>query len=121
MEGLSNRITAWLTRISSTESLPKDIEAIYIGLFEGEHNYNIYFSGSKGYDPEDDDWACNQDFEPQFKYLDSGIGTSMDWQAFKAKVIDTIKIILEGDTSSILHNASHVSVGFDGGNLTHIK
>jgi len=117
---LGEKITAWLAGISKAEALPADIKAICIGLFESESSYQIYFIASKQYDPEDDDWACNQDYEPESKYLDSEVPTSQGWESFQSEVIDAVKAILESDDSTILKKVEHVSVGFDSGELTHI-
>ncbi|MDF2858168.1 MAG: hypothetical protein K0Q87_4019 [Neobacillus sp.] len=43
------------------EVLPKEIKALNTGLFSP---YGIELIGAKVYDPEDDDWACEEDFVP---------------------------------------------------------
>jgi hypothetical protein len=117
---LNKNIKLWLKTISQNETLPHDIKAICIGLFEGNSTYQIYFIASKEYDTDDDDWACNQDYEPEAMYLDSGISTSQKWDSFQAEVIDAVKSILELDNSTVLKKAVHVSVGFDSAELIHI-
>ncbi len=117
---IKDRISSWIRQLSEAETLPQDIQAIYVGLFEGSDRYQIYLTGSRAYDPEDDDWACNQDFDPTCKYLDSGVSTQDDWQTFEQAVVDIVRTMLDDDLTTILHQAAHVSVGFDGGNLNHI-
>jgi hypothetical protein len=117
---LADKIRDWLAAISKEEKLPTDIKAICIGLFESEPNYQVYFIASKTYDPENDDWACNQDFEVTSKYLDTGIPTSKKWETFQSLVVDAVKGIRNTDQSSVLQKVEHVSVGFDSGDLTKI-
>jgi hypothetical protein len=119
-EILSEKIKAWLDVISTKEKMPSGIRAIYIGLFEGESTYQIYFSASRIYKSDNDDWACNQDFEPELKYLDSGILTSHDWQLFQKEVVEAISSVLNSTDWTILKRVEHVSVGFDSGDLINI-
>lgn len=54
-------IKKWLISINDEEKLPKDIVALNFGLYEP---YGIELIGAKEYNAEDDDWACEEDFEP---------------------------------------------------------
>jgi len=75
MDALSDMrgdVFAWLDRISAEETLPEDIVAVLIGLFEAaapRKGYALYLTGSRTFDEEDPDWSCNQDFVPGAKYL----------------------------------------------------
>ena len=119
-EPLAERIRIWLHAISTQETLPPGILALYIGLFEGDTTYRIYLIGSRSYDAENSDWACDEDFEPERKYLDSGVPTSLDWQTFQAQVVEAVRAVLGSADPTVLREVEHVSVGFDSGDLTHI-
>ena len=118
---LKAKINDWLMDISKTENLPSEIEAIYIGIIEGEPCYYIYMTGSSEYDPEEDDWACNEDFTPERKYLDSQVDTdNVKWKDFEDMVVSIVKSHMTEHDSSILNKVKHVGVGFDDGDLVHL-
>ena len=73
---LEEKIEYWLDQMNvETSCLPADIVAFNFGLFETENGYGIYLIGSKSYDEQDDDWACDIDFEPEDKYGSSDISS----------------------------------------------
>ena len=119
---IEQRVNNWLQEITTTERLSASIEAIYIGLFESDPDYQIYMLGSSEYEDEDDDWACNEDFEPQQKYLGSQIKTEeMEWKTLLNEVIDIVKRHMQNHSNSILNKVKHVAVGFDDGDLVRIR
>ena len=114
-------ISNWINDITKEGLLPSHCKAILIGLFEGEKDYVIYFSGSADFDPEDDDWACDDanDYGPKAKYHYSGIPITESWEVFQASVIASIiKIRAEGNT--IRNQTNNLAVGFDSGDLTYL-
>lgn len=81
------KIEQWLTNICKTERPDESITAYWFGMFESDV-YTLYLIGSKEYTPDDDDWACNDDFVPQQKYLRlTGKGYSrLEWEDLLEKV-----------------------------------
>jgi hypothetical protein len=69
MNSSQTNLRNWIDGITKAENPDKTIVAYYFGLFETHDGYTIYLVGSKEYDSEDDDWACNNDFSPSEKYL----------------------------------------------------
>lgn len=118
---LKGKITKWLKSITDEGDLPDNCEAVYIGLFESEKEYMIYFLGSTDFDPENDDWACEEDndYYPKNKYLESGVSTSEDWEKFQDDVVEIIKNI-KTDKNLILAGAKNIAVGFDNGDLEYL-
>lgn len=122
MNELQENLNDWLKHVSKTEQLPASVNAIYIGLFEGDPNYQIYMTGSNAYDSDDDDWACDEDFEPKQKYLDSQVQTgTIEWDTFLNHVVEMVKQHINNHPDSILNKAEHVAAGFDDGDLVLIK
>ena len=121
MSDLAKNITEWVRELSSKNSVPESCAALLIGLFEGEESYQIYMCGSNEYDPQDDDWACNQDFTPVPRYLSSGVPRSRPWEEFQNDVVAVVRDILDSGGNTLLHQCPHVSVGFDDGSLVHVK
>ena len=114
-------ISNWINEITKEGPLPSHCKAILIGLFEGEKDYVIYFSGSADFDPEDDDWACEDanDYGPNNKYHYSDVPTTESWEVFQASVIESIKTIRENG-NTILNQTNNLAVGFDSGNLIYL-
>ena len=55
----------WLDDIIKNEKPNSDIIAYWVGIFETEEGYETYLIGSREFDSNDDDWACNVDFTPE--------------------------------------------------------
>lgn len=63
-------VKQWLLFIAEYETLPNDIIALNFNLWEaveenGQSCYTLELTGSKQYDAENDDWACEEDFDPR--------------------------------------------------------
>ena len=122
---LQEKIEDWLNDINKEAScLPTDIAAFNFGLFETENGYGIYFIGSKSYDEEDDDWACNIDFEPKNKYLtlSSEHIKVMEWEEFQNEVKSIISTYISSNINQLpIFKGKVVTIGFDDGNLVKIR
>lgn len=115
---MRTELEAWIKKISDR---PRKIKAINIGLFEGEKGYQAYLTGSYDYDPEDDDWACNEDYVPEQKYLELPDSHGLEWEVIQNTVSEYISEIIEESSDTILNHVSVVTVGFDDGDLIRIK
>lgn len=60
----------WLRRVNQSSPPPDDVVAYNFGIFESEGGYILYLVGSREYDPDDDDWACHEDYVPVEKYFE---------------------------------------------------
>ena len=59
-------VKQWILFIAEYETLPNDIIALNFNLWEaveenGQSCYTLELTGSKQYDAENDDWACEED------------------------------------------------------------
>ena len=125
IQNVETRIYDWLTAIDSKETVPSEITAFNIGIFEQDEGYSIYLTGSEEYDADGDDWACDVDFEPANKYLDlSGAGIkAMEWQEFQDMIVKIVSDYLDtsANTSTSVFAGRVVMVGFDDGQLVRVK
>lgn len=112
----------WLNLIIQHERPGEDIIAYYFGIFEGTEGYEVYLVGSKGFDEDDDDWACNNDFEPANKYF-SLKQPGADWEQILEDVKKNIETFTRQDSfkNSFLDKAEAIATGFDEGDLYRIK
>ncbi len=118
-------IEEWLKKIAAAESMPQDIVAVNIGMFESDNGYGVYMCGFKEYDGEDDDWTCKPEYEPREKYLMlAGRGfESMVWETLLHQMILALKEILEYGCASVRHffDGRIVTAGFDEDKLFRVK
>ncbi len=118
-------IEEWLKKIAAAESMPQDIVAVNIGMFESDNGYGVYMCGFKEYDGEDDDWTCKPEYEPREKYLMlAGRGfESMVWETLLHQMILALKEILESGCASVRHffDGRIVTAGFDEDKLFRVK
>ncbi|NNE20985.1 MAG: hypothetical protein HKN11_00100 [Rhizobiales bacterium] len=114
-------ITQWLERITSNEAPAGDIIAFNVGLLQTADGHTAYLTGSRIYDADDDDWACNEDFSPAERYcpLDPAPGDAPDWRTVQNDVAAQVKSFLASPQgrASYLGRARAVTVGFDDGEL----
>ena len=120
---LAPEIQYWLQ--ANDHTAPAEIIAFNIGIFETENGYSLHLTGSKTYDPNNDDWACNEDYEADEKYLELPMSnhTAEDWVEFQKLVRTTVEKYLElkkEDTTSLFYQKI-VTIGFDDGELERIR
>jgi hypothetical protein len=114
---VKSEIEEWIKQIKERP----DVVAINIGLFQSENGFQAYLVGSNEYDPEDDDWACNEDFVPATKYIDLPFSQNVQWESLQSDVVNIIKGLLSSNSSTILDHVSIVTVGFDDAELVSLK
>ena len=122
---LEIQFNEWLDKLNKTEQADNSIIAFNFGLFETHEGFTMYLIGSETFDPDDDDWAVNVDFEPKDKYLtfEKSLIKTKEWkeiQKISTKLI-TDYVNSEKFKESILKNATAITTGFDDGDLTRIK
>lgn len=120
---MKKQIEDWLLELSHNEVIPENIVALNFGIFESENGYCVYLIGSESYDVDDDDWACDVDYEPVDKYLNiEGVDVGVDSDKFLNEVITILLdiISLEKVSAWLLHT-KYITVGFDDGVLEKIR
>ncbi len=120
-----NILKGWIKEISDEEIVPENIQALNFGIFESENGYTVYLTGSMEYDNEDDDWACNEDFVPNNRYLEfNGEEISnLDWEDFQNLMVESLKSIISSKEISEykILNVDNIAIGFDDGELVKVK
>lgn len=115
---------AWLSRVRRSSPPPDGIAAYNFGLFESVDSYMAYLIGSRDYDPDDEDWACAEDYAPDEKYfpLPEDLTAGKDWRSVQREVARLVRQYLKSPeaSGSFLAAATAVTVGFDDGNLERI-
>jgi len=114
----------WITKININSSLDEEIVAINFGIFESENGYMVYITGSNEYDPDDDDWASEINFEPSqnLKYFNipSELTKDIHWEEVQSDIESTLKKIIAQNKDLNLFKNRRITTGFDDGNLVRI-
>jgi hypothetical protein len=122
---IETEFNSWIRKINVAEKPKSEIIAYNFGLLERENGFAMYIIGSMEYDAEDDDWACNTDFEPKNKYLDLPMeyAEGKGWEDILIASTELIKNYLKSNDfqTSIFKNAKAITTGFDDGDLVRIK
>src|SRR5690242_1194998 len=107
----------WMELLNEKEKPTKDIVAFNFGLLETDDGFATYLIGAKSFDPDDSDWACDVDYEPEFKYmmLDKKLTKGMDWEQVLERMKKVIGDYLKTDDykNSFLKSATAITTGFD--------
>ena len=89
---------------------------------DGGSCYTLELTGAKQYDAEDDDWACEEDFDPRLRNCDAlQLSSAIPWENILkglVKVLKELKVEL-GEIN--LFQVEHITVGFTEGDLEVIK
>lgn len=126
-ETFEQQFNHWMTRMNEREHPSPDIVAFNFGLFETIEGFTIYLIGAKKYDPENDDWATEPDFEPdpENEYLEINPGETEHLQPDDVlqKATDVVKRYLASSVfdRSFLKHAQVITIGFDDGSLSRIR
>lgn len=114
----------WVKNIIDTEKPSDNIRGYYFGLFESaQPRYTLYLIGSEEFDKDDEDWACNDDFEPQNKYLPLPQYNDLGWEDVLNHVVEKVRNFMQSGlyATSFFTKAQGIGVGFDDGNITLVK
>lgn len=116
-------VRLWLSRLIVDESPPGTVVAFNVGLFEDGDGFVAYLCGCDQWDPDNDDWACDESYSPAERYCRLTFPPGSSWQVVQASVAATLKLFLDSSDGnmSFLSRADALTVGFDDGVLTHVK
>lgn len=117
-DNLKKTIKGWLLKIDKEDILPDDIIALNFGLYEP---YGIELIGAEVYDPDDDDWACEEDFEPKQRSCDLNIPKTETWEDVLNNVVIVLKELMDELKDIQLLNVRHITTGFSDGDLVVVK
>lgn len=117
---MENKIIEWVKGMEATEQIPEEIEALNFGIYETEDGFCLYLTGSENYDAEDDDWACDQDYETDSDNLAITNADGMEWEQFLDKVAGILKSYFSQISASSPFIGKIITTGFDDGDLVRV-
>jgi hypothetical protein len=120
-EDIAGAFEEWLSVVDG-DPIPPDVVAVNLGLFETATGYGAYITGARRYDPDDDAWACKEDFVPRAKYFPvESAFSGMPWLDVASRYKRLLAGYLANHPSSQLHRLAAVTVGFDDGDLERVR
>ncbi|MCD8386222.1 MAG: hypothetical protein LUD17_04940 [Bacteroidales bacterium] len=123
---MKSLVKEWLERVeeATQKEEVEGISAYNVGLFESEDGYCAYLMGAKEYDPDDSDWACEEDYTPEERYLpiSAALTEGVEWEAFLNQMVEVLKDIMPGLSASedSMWHGRVITTGFDDGDLLRI-
>jgi len=110
----------WLDR-QLNEDIPAQVIAFNINIYESP--FNIEIIGSKQFDPDDEDWACNEDWVPEQRVVSvSEALFGRSWGEVQENLITMVKQYLESSSKNAhkIKAAKGFAIGFVEGNLNYL-
>lgn len=121
-DSLTFSFAAWVDQICE-HPLPPSARAFNFNLYEAPGCFPVELIGAPHYDPNDEDWACDEVFVSRpnlFELSHEIVGT--EWERFLELVIGFVHLYIADmqNRGSVLRNAEVVTVGFHDGDLVHV-
>ncbi|QSX42152.1 hypothetical protein [Shewanella cyperi] len=103
------------------ENIPSQIVAFNINIYESP--FNIEIVGSSEFDPDNEDWACNEDWIPENRSVsvsNSIFGNS--WEEAQENILAMAKLYFQSSSKNThkLKVVKAFAVGFVDGNLSYV-
>lgn len=113
----------WLSK-SLEEDIPAEVIAFHFNLYESSGQDDVIFGidliGAEHFDPEDNDWACDEVWAPTERILYIPvINSGESWEECLERMSSLIKIYLNSDQTGAqtLKSKSGIGIGFVDGDL----
>ena len=123
--GLKGSLFTWINQLEKYNEPLKEISALNFGLFESDKGIMIYLTGSKIYDPSNDDWATEIDYEPsannKYLLLTGEEISDLKWDESLNMVHKTLKELIDEHPEYNLFANKIITIGFDDGDLAVLK
>jgi uncharacterized membrane-anchored protein YjiN (DUF445 family) len=113
----------WLEKIFESE-VPKKVKAFSFNLdesaYEDGYKFGVELIGAEMFDFDDEDWACDEIWEPIQRKIYIPISYSGEtWESCLAKIRDLVvkHLSLDNSIAQKLKSGEGVGIGFIDGNL----
>lgn len=122
----------WLLVLLKSEPMPKNINGLDFGLFDGENGrILLYATGSESWDESDSDWACDNDYFPNGRYAAIQLLGQMKklardgmtaYAGALVLVVCFIHTFVQGYKEKLLDKTKvlHIATGFNVGDLYNV-
>ena len=102
-----------------------NITALNFGMLQSDKGYMVYLTGAEIYDPDDDDWAGEIDYQPprKIKYLliPREFTAGLKWKGVLDMVVASLRELSGSNRDNPLFIGRTMTAGFDDGELIVIN
>ena len=120
---LNESLSQWIKKIELENPPPTTITALNFGMLLSDKGYMVYLTGAEVYDPDDDDWAGEIDYQPPraIKYflIPREFTKGLKWRGALDLAVAWLKEY--SATEPGLFTGRAVTAGYDDGELITIK
>ncbi|MDE5893753.1 MAG: hypothetical protein K2H45_12600 [Acetatifactor sp.] len=112
------RIEEWLNEVLDQE-VPAGTKAFCFNLYEdGENEWSMELIAASSFDPEDDDWGCDELTDFGTRDIPLSWEKEADWEEILADAASALKQYLaHGQYADVLKACEGVGVGFVEGDI----
>jgi hypothetical protein len=122
---LSQLLSEWIKKIEEENPPAANIAAINFGMFTSDKGYMVYVTGSEVYDPDDDDWAGEIDYQPARKnkyfLLPREFTAGLKWKGVLDLVVSALKELAADLPGRLLFEGWILTAGYDDEALVVVK
>lgn len=122
---LTELLSDWMTKIETENPPPAGIAAMNFGMLNTDKGYMVYVTGAEEYDPDDDEWAGEIDYQPAraIKYclLPKDLTKGQKWRGVLEMVAAALKELAAAQPDRILFKGRALTAGYDDYELTLIR
>jgi hypothetical protein len=122
---LSQLLSEWIKKIEEENPPAANIAAINFGMFTSDKGYMVYVTGSEVYDPDDDDWAGEIDYQParknKYLLLPREFTSGLKWKGVLDLVVSALKELAADLPGRLLFEGRILTAGYDDEALVVVK
>lgn len=115
---MNNSVSNWIDKVLDQE-IPNTVVAFCFNLYEeSDGSWAMELVGTERFDPEDEDWACDEltDFGSRERLYNWGMECEWD-EALEYMVKELNQYLENGKYADLLKSKDGVGVGFVDGNI----
>lgn len=114
-----NTVFTWLDSFFK-QGVPPDVKALYINLVESVGDIDIELFGIGDFDPNDEDWACDDNYQGNSLELLDVLGNPNDWEIVLQEVSMLISEYVALNKDKVV-SISRIGVGFGDSEIELVK
>ncbi len=113
-----NKIADWLDNVLNRD-IPENVVAFCFNLYDdGDEMWSMELIGAGQFDPEDDDWACDEITDFDTRAVPFSWKETAEWDEVLAEMGAVLKEYLSnGKNADILKSGAGVGIGFVDGDI----
>jgi hypothetical protein len=109
----------WLDSLFK-EGIPSDVKALYLNLVESVGDIDIELFGIGDFDPNDEDWACDDNYQGSSLELLDVMGNPDDWEKVLQEVSKLVSDYIALNKDKVA-SICRIGIGFGDSEIELVK